>query len=90
LAFQAGVKQSLIFEHGAGDAEKTVADSAQCMGMAATAGLQSKILRFALLIAAPGSVSQVVNRIPQSWIAGEPQGDGAAFARSLGNGSHAA
>ena len=52
------------FEHGAGDVEKTVADGAQSTGMAATAGLQSKILGFALLIAPPGSVSQVVNRVP--------------------------
>ena len=43
-----------------------------------------------ILIASSGGVSQVVNGIPQSWIAGEPSGDGAAFARSPGDGGHAA
>jgi hypothetical protein len=81
LALQAGIEQHAVFEHGASNVEKPVADSAQCTGMAATAAFQGKILRFALLIAPPGSVSQVVDRIPQSWIAGEPSGDGAAFAR---------
>ena len=80
LAFQAGIEQRAVFEHGAGDVEKTVADGAQSTGMAATAGFQSKILGFALLIASSGGVSQVVNGIPQSWIAGEFSGDGAAFA----------
>jgi hypothetical protein len=64
LAFQEGIEQLAVFEHGAGDVEKTVADGAQSTGMAATAGLQSKILGFALLIASSGGVSQVVNRIP--------------------------
>ena len=90
LAFQAGIEQRAFFEHGAGDVEKPVADGAQSAGMAATAGLQSKVLGFARLIAPPGGVSQVVNRIPKSWIAGEPSGDGEAFARSVGNRSHAA
>ena len=90
LAFQAGVEQRAVFEHGAGDIEKTVADGAQSTGMAAAAGFQSKILGFALLIAPPGGVRQVVNGVPQSWIAGEPSGDGAAFARSPGDGGHAA
>ena len=89
-AFQAGIEQRAVFEHGAGDVEKTVADGAQSTGMAATAGLQSKILGFALLIASSGGVGQVVNCIPQSWIAGESSGDGAAFARSPGDGGHAA
>ena len=80
LAFQAGIEQRAVFEHGAGDVEKTVADGAQSTGVAATAGLQSKVLGFARLIAPPGGVSQVVNGVPQSWIAGEPSGDGAAFA----------
>ena len=80
LASQAGIERRSLFEHGAGDVEKTVADSAQCTGMAATASLQSKILSFALLITPPGGVSQVVYGIPQSWIAGEPSVDGAAFA----------
>ena len=82
LALEAGVEQRAVFEHGAGDVEETVADGAESAGMAAAAGFQSKILGFALLIAPPGSVSQLVNRIPQSWIAGEPSGDGAAFTRS--------
>ena len=90
LAFQAGIEQRAVFEHGAGDVEKTVADGAQSASMAATAGFQSKIFGFALLIASSGSVSQVVNRIPQSWIAGKPSGDSAAFARSPGDGGHAA
>ena len=64
LAFQAGIEQRAAFEHGAGDVEKTVADGAQSTGMASTAGLQSKIFCFALLIASSGSVSQVVNGVP--------------------------
>ncbi len=90
LGFQAGVEQRLVFEHSAGDIEKTVADGAQCTGMGTAAGFQSEILGFALLIASSGGISQVVNGIPQSWIAGEPSGDGAAFARSPGDGGHAA
>jgi hypothetical protein len=58
--------------------------------MAAAAGFQSKILRFALFIASSGGVSQVMDRIAQSWIAGEPSANGAAFARSPGDGGHAA
>ena len=46
LAFQAGIEQRAVFEHGADDVEKTVADGAQSAGMAATAGLQSKMLGF--------------------------------------------
>jgi len=80
----------VVFEHGAGDIEKTVADGAQCTGMGTAASFQSDILGFALLIASSGGVSQVVNGIPQSWIAGESSGDGAAFARSPGDGGHAA
>src|SRR4249920_813509 len=82
LALEAGVEQRAVFEHGAGDVEETVADGAESAGMAAAAGFQSKILGFALLVAAPGGVRQVVNGVPQPWIAGEPSGDGAAFARS--------
>ena len=33
LAFEAGVKQRSIFEHGAGDVEETVTDSAESAGM---------------------------------------------------------
>ena len=62
---------------------------AERAGMAATAGFQSKIFGFARLVAPPGGVRQIVNRIPQSWIAGEPSGDGAAFARSPGDWRHA-
>ena len=61
----------MVFEHGAGDIEKTVADGAQCTGMGTAASFQSDILGFALLIAPPRGVRQVVNGIPQSWIAGE-------------------
>ena len=56
LALEAGVEQRAVFEHGAGDVEETVADGAESAGMAAAAGFQSKILGFALLVAAPGGV----------------------------------
>ena len=56
--------------------------------MGTAAGFQSKILGFTFLT--PRGVRQVVNGVPQSWIAGEPSGDGAAFARSPGDGGHAA
>ncbi len=58
--------------------------------MAATAGFQGKIFGFALLVAAPGSVRQIVNGVPQPWIAGEPSGDGAAFSRAPGDGGNKA
>ena len=90
LGFQGGVEQRVVFEHGAGDIEKTVADGAQCTGMGTAAGFQSNILGFALLIAPPRGVRQVVNGVPQSWIAGEPSSNGAALARSPGDGRHAA
>jgi len=77
LALEAGIKQRAVFEHGAGDVEKTVADGAERAGMPATASFQSKIFGFARLIAPPGGVRQIVNRIPQSWIAGEPSGEAA-------------
>src|SRR5271165_2538325 len=77
LGFQAGVEQRVVFEHGAGDIEKTVADGAQCTGMGTAASFQSDILGFALLIAPPRGVRQVVNGVPQSWIAGEPSSNGA-------------
>jgi len=64
LAFEAGVKQRSIFEHGAGDVEETVTDSAESAGMAATAGFQSKILGFALLIGPSRGIRQVVYGIP--------------------------
>ena len=79
MALEAGVEQRAVFEHGAGDVEETVADGAESAGMAAAASFQSKILGFAFLIAPPGGVRQVVNGVPQSWIAGEPSGDGTAF-----------
>ena len=53
--------------------------------MGTAAGFQSKILGFTFLT--PRGVRQVVNGVPQSWIAGEPSGDGAAFARSPGDGA---
>src|SRR5215470_2489528 len=90
LAFQAGIEQRAVFKHGAGDVEETVANGAQSPGMATTTGFQSEILRFALFIAPPGGVSQVMDRIAQSWIAGEPSGNGAAFARSPGDRGHPA
>jgi hypothetical protein len=80
LAVQAGIGQRAVFKHGAGDVEETVADCAQSTGMATAAGFQSKILRFALFIASSGGISQVMDRIAQSWITGEPSGNGAAFA----------
>jgi hypothetical protein len=79
-----------IFEHSAGDVEETVTDSAESAGMAATAGFQSKILGFALLVGPPRGIRQVVYGIPQPWIAGKPPGDGPAFARPPGNRGHAA
>jgi hypothetical protein len=90
LAFQAGVEQRAVFEHGAGDVEKTVADGPESAGMGTAAGFQSKILGFTFLIAPPRGVRQVVNGVPQSWIAGEPAGDGAAFARLAGDRGHTA
>ncbi len=90
LAFEAGVEQRAIFEHGACDTEQTVTDGAESAGMAATAGFQGKIFGFALLVAAPGGVRQVGNGVPQSWIAGEPSGDGSAFSRSPRDGRNAA
>ena len=64
LAFEAGVKQRSIFEHSAGDVEETVTDSAESAGMAATAGFQSKILGFALLVGSSRGIRQVVYGIP--------------------------
>jgi hypothetical protein len=63
LAFEAGVKRRSIFEHSAGDVEDTVTDSAESVGMAGTAGFQSKIFGFALLIG-PSRIRQVVCGIP--------------------------
>jgi len=90
LGFQARVEQRVVFEHGAGDIEKTIADGAQCTGMGTATGFQSNILGFTLLIAPPRRVRQVVNGVPQFWIAGEPSSNGAAFARSPGDGRYAA
>ena len=64
LAFEAAVKQRSIFEHGAGDVEETVTDSAESAGMAATAGFQSKIFCFALLVGPSRGIRQVVYGIP--------------------------
>ncbi len=89
LAFETGIEQRAVFEHVAGDVEQTVADGAESEGMAAAAGFQSKILGFAFLVAPPGGVRQVVNGVPQPWIAGEPSGDGAAFSRAPGDGGNA-
>jgi hypothetical protein len=72
------------------DVEKTVADGPESAGMGTAAGFQSKILGFTFLIAPPRGVRQVVNGVPQSWIAGEPAGDGAAFARLAGDRGHTA
>jgi len=61
----------VVFEHGAGDVEEPVTYGAESAGMAATASFQNKIFGFALLVASPGGVRQVVNGVPQPWIAGE-------------------
>jgi hypothetical protein len=90
LAFQAGIKQRAFFKHGAGDVEEAVADCAQSTRMATASSFQSKIRRFALFIASSGGISQVMDRIAQSWIASEPSGNGAAFARSAGDRGHPA
>ncbi len=79
-SFEGGVERRAFFEHGAGDVEQTVTNGAQSAGMAAAAGFQGKILGFALPVAPPGGVRQIVNGVAQPWIAGEPSGDGAAFA----------
>ena len=61
----------MVFEHGAGDVEEPVTYGAESAGMAATASFQNKIFGFALLVASPGGVRQVVNGVPQPWIAGD-------------------
>jgi hypothetical protein len=66
-----GSNSGVVFEHGAGDVEEPVAYGAESAGMAATASFQNKIFGFALLVAPPGGVRQVVNCVPQPWIAGE-------------------
>ena len=87
MCFEAWVERRAVLEHGACDVKQMVADGAERAGMAAAAGFQSKVFGFALRIAAPGGIRQVVNGVPQSWVAGKPSGDDAAFARALRDGA---
>jgi hypothetical protein len=64
LAFEAGVKQRSIFQHGAGNLEGDGHRQCGERGHGCNAGFQCKILGFALLIGPSRGIRQVVYCIP--------------------------
>ena len=80
VALTGGIEQGLAFQHGAGDAEQPVADTAQGSRMAMPAGAQGGVFRLADRVALSRHPGPVVDGVLQAVVSGQPADDDQRFA----------
>ena len=80
-----GIKETVAFEHGNKDPQKSIGDTAQCARVRMTTPTQSSVIGLAGGIPGCRNSRPVVERVTQSGITGVAHDDRPAFATLLGH-----